>query len=617
MGCEPFIPNPSPELFDLIEYRFLLVRLHVDYLAQLPTIRHIRRALQNMPRFLSNIYEKATERIENQGEYLHQLARKVIFWLTHAKRVLSMTELQHAVAVEAGNLELDEDSIPDKEILVSICAGLVTHDTESDVLRMAHYTVQEYFEGEGKSWVQDAETDIATTCITSLSFRKFEGGICKTSHELDQRLMSNPLYRYAANYWGHHARASSTNIQPILDFLHSNTKVSAASQALDAYSRNTWYFREHVDRSVCEMRGIHHAAYFGLENIATQLLEGGQDVNAKGLRGRTPIFWAIEEGQQSMVKHLLNFGAEVNVDASDVQGLTPLLEAVTRKNEGIAKLLLENGAEVDATDELGQTCLFHALRTENESIAAFLLGSGADIYATDIFGKTPLGSACIAGKKNAAKFLLAHGADIEAADCNGHTPLSQATRWGYEEVVRLLLEHGADIEATNCYGQTSLSLASEYGNEDVIRLLLEHGAAIEAADRYGRTSLYLACHEGREDAVRLLLEHGAITEAADENGWTSLIRASMHGRENVVRLLLQQNAEIEATDKGGLTPLIRASMIGREAIVRLLLEHGAEVNAADKDGRTALFCANSNGYKNVVKLLLERGADAQDLHDTC
>ncbi|KAM0265606.1 hypothetical protein ACHAQJ_000038 [Trichoderma viride] len=519
---------------NLSDGMFLLVRLHVDSLAQLPTVGHIKQTLRNLPRSLGKTYEHAMERIESQGEQLSQLAKKVIYWLVHARRILTITELQHAVAVEPGDLELDEEFIPDKEILSSICAGLVTIDAESDVMRLAHYTVQEYFKGEGKGWVQDAEADITTICLTYLFFCEFESGLCKTRIELWRRHTSNPLYVYAAENWGHHARASP-EMKLVLDFLNTEAQVSAAGQMMQE-------FRGFNTPGVLAggMAGIHLAAYFGLENIATYLLDNGHDINAMDGDGRTILFWAVNGEHQGMVKLLLDYGAKIDKRAND-WGST-LWRAVLGENRIIIKLLLEIGADANAREENGWTPLFWASYYGHEDIV---------------------------------KLLLENGAEIDAGDNDGRTPLFWACNIEHENIIRLLLENGAEIDARDLYGRTPLLQASNDGRENIVKLLLANGAEVDARGNDRRTSLFLACIIEHEDIIKLLLENGAEIDAREENGWTPLLHASNDGRESIVKLLLANGAEIHITDDRGWTPLWWARLAGMKDIVRLLLEHGA------------------------------------------
>jgi hypothetical protein len=50
------------------------------------------------------------------------------------------------LAVEVGESEFDEENLPEVAYMVSLCAGLVTIDKISDIVRLVHYTAQAYFE---------------------------------------------------------------------------------------------------------------------------------------------------------------------------------------------------------------------------------------------------------------------------------------------------------------------------------------------------------------------------------------------------------------------------------------------------------------------------------------
>ena len=138
------------------------------------------------------------KRINKQMQGWKELAEKVLFWIIYARRPLMTSELQHALAVDSGDCELHIDGIPDIETMVSVCAGLVTVDKESDTIRLVHYTTQQYFEQTQKHWFPDAEIDITTTCITYLSFGVFNCGFCHADNEFEELLRSNKFFRYAA-----------------------------------------------------------------------------------------------------------------------------------------------------------------------------------------------------------------------------------------------------------------------------------------------------------------------------------------------------------------------------------------------------------------------------------
>jgi hypothetical protein len=66
--------------------------------------------------------------------------------ISHAKRLLTTRELCDALAIESGDTALNNDNIFDVEDILAVCAGLITVDQESSVIRLVHYTTQEYFE---------------------------------------------------------------------------------------------------------------------------------------------------------------------------------------------------------------------------------------------------------------------------------------------------------------------------------------------------------------------------------------------------------------------------------------------------------------------------------------
>jgi hypothetical protein len=81
-------------------------------------------------------YEDAMERIKGQVKDQEELAMQVLTWITRSKRSLTISELQHALAVKVGESELDKENLPHIEDMVSVCAGLVTVDEESKIIRL-------------------------------------------------------------------------------------------------------------------------------------------------------------------------------------------------------------------------------------------------------------------------------------------------------------------------------------------------------------------------------------------------------------------------------------------------------------------------------------------------
>jgi hypothetical protein len=120
--------------------------------------------------------------------------------------------------------------------MLLVCAGLVTADEESVIIRLVYYTTQEYLERWQEKWFQEIEATITSICITYVSFDVFESGCCKMPWELKKRFLLNPFFNYAAKNWGYHVRKISSVShelsQIVIQLLGSEPKTEAASQRL-------------------------------------------------------------------------------------------------------------------------------------------------------------------------------------------------------------------------------------------------------------------------------------------------------------------------------------------------------------------------------------------------
>jgi Ankyrin repeats (3 copies)/Ankyrin repeat len=369
-----------------------LAQIYLGSLDDKPTPKAIRNALKDLQtkgqglgeeekvRILGQAYEQAMERINGQKPGLKELATRVLFWITCAKRPLTTSELQHALAVEVGEPKLDEENLPQIEDVVSVCAGLVTVDEESGIIRLVHYTTQEYFKQTRERWFPDAETDITKVCLTYLSFHAFESGFCQTDAEFEERLRLNQLYDYVAHNWGNHAREALTLSQQVIDFLESEPKTEAASQALLAIKWYSWqsaYSRSFPRR----MTGLHLAAFFGVYGAANTLIIRGQSPDLEDSYGRTPLSYAAEKGHEAVVELLVEKGAELEAKDKDY-GRTPLSWAAEKGHEAVVKLLLDKGAELEAKDyNYGQTPLIWAVEKGREAVVKLLLEKGAQNHS--------------------------------------------------------------------------------------------------------------------------------------------------------------------------------------------------------------------------------------------
>ncbi|KAJ7351373.1 hypothetical protein DFH08DRAFT_669216, partial [Mycena albidolilacea] len=133
----------------------------------------VRKALTGLPKNLYEGYDVAMQRIEAQNEEDREIAHSTLIWVANAKRPLSVEELRVALAVEPETQQLDKENLLKIEIILGVCAGLVIVDKESSVVRLVHYTTQEYWDRIQAQQFPNAQTQITYTLLTFLNFDGF------------------------------------------------------------------------------------------------------------------------------------------------------------------------------------------------------------------------------------------------------------------------------------------------------------------------------------------------------------------------------------------------------------------------------------------------------------
>lgn len=621
----------------LIIFRFLLAKIYLDTLVDKVTIADVREAVAQLPKqttgsgedqrleILNQAYELAWERIIGQKKGFRNIATRVLGWIICAKRPLSTKELQYALAVKVGTDEVDEDAIPQVHDLVAFCAGLVAVDEESNVIRLVHYTTQEYFEKKKSNWFPDAEAMIAEICISYLSFPAFEN-CCVGKCCLEKELLSQHFLEYACHYWGDHARVVGKKLDDIvMEFLMSGAKASnACTVMLERFYKQPFYVNveilhpEKLHRNL-PTSGLHLAVHFELEEAVKSLIAAGYDINGVAGVSMTPLLIAAAGGHTSIARMLIDSGPKIYEEYLDAAMQPEVYD------EKIVEALIAM-----KTDDKGflSTCLEPAVQFGHEAIVKLLLRKGADVnvvFFTD-FGPTgykPLHVAAQYGQEKIVKLLLDKGVDIDtqAEEPKSHyAPLHVAAKYGQMEIIKLLLDRGAKVDAKFSTGKTPLHVAIKFDQEEIAELLLDKGAKVDAKLSNGDTPLHVAAKYGRYSSacIKLLLGRGAVIEARNNEGRTPLFMIvyifamfDLFDGSVAIELLLKEGANIEAIDNMGYTPLLFAAERYVAKVLSFWMEQGANANAVTYGGQTSLHLAIHNPDPFIIDILLENGADIE------
>ena len=112
-----------------------MARFHMDSLVTKTKPKDVRNALDSLPPGLDESYYETLKRIESQVPEYVALAKRILFWTCKTFEPLSPSALQHALAVEPDMTEIDDEDLDDEDLILSVCAGLVVLDKESNTLR--------------------------------------------------------------------------------------------------------------------------------------------------------------------------------------------------------------------------------------------------------------------------------------------------------------------------------------------------------------------------------------------------------------------------------------------------------------------------------------------------
>ncbi|XP_056184931.1 ankyrin repeat and SOCS box protein 11 isoform X2 [Falco biarmicus] len=154
-----------------------------------------------------------------------------------------------------------------------------------------------------------------------------------------------------------------------------------------------------------------------------------------------------------------------------------------------------------------KTLIAQACLGGHVACAKVLLENGAQVNAVTIDGITPLFNACCSGSVACVNMLLEFGAKPQLRN-NLASPIHEVVKRGHRECMEILLAHEVDIDQEDPQHGTPLYVACMYQRTDCVKKLLELGANVNMGKRLD-TPLHAAARKSSVEVVNLLTDYGA------------------------------------------------------------------------------------------------------------
>ena len=398
---------------------------------------------------------------------------------------------------------------------------------------------------------------------------------------------------------------------------------------------------------------IHEAAKRGdVATIRQELAEGVPAdllVANRGGNGwwkdTTPLMWAAMRGTAEAVKVLIEAGADVNASSSDGVTASMFAAGAVPTTDGDASLrlkaLVAAGANLEARDRRGLTALGWAcgLGSMIEDPATDRIPAQwkplkfDSLIRPDVHGTIGLRSPFPAsdykaryGDLERVLFLIESGSDVNAED-GRYNLLSSIAHSGNVDRARALLNAGAVVQDEGPGQWSPITIAAAYGTAEMVRLFIQAGADPNAIDRINcnQTTLIWAARSGEQsgEKVRALLAAGADIRIHADNNFSPLMAcftlSGFHSGEAVPALIEAGADPFERSPAGDSSLLLAADLCVSEA-VELLLQFGFDIEErSPREGRpTALVLAagSETDAARKVRALLKAGANVEAESDT-
>ena len=636
----------------------------------------IRQILRDLPVGLVQTYERILLKISKYPLSKQEIAQRAFRWTLCSRRPMKIEELQEAVAFEISDTSWDNDKIPDENLMITTCKGLLVRDEDMTV-RFAHHTVQQYLLSAPAvvtqektrfrvSSLPEAEGSVGQLCLTYLCFSDFETQIALRPQNVKLESLGVLKAGGPANIptvlgFGkslldipYRLLGGKPNTAPLkIDYSKYLTpnKSGAPSPLTEKYRLLEYIVEYWIDHtkdlgpphdSKLRRLAMHQTLSFEFRPWGLNQHFGSygcvgcpSPINAKDLPLMSLFHYAAHVGHWKLMEGLVT-----EYGHHEHPFYETLLIACRQGQYLIVEKIMPNinydisdGRAINAAVAAGHADILNHFLDLSERGAKH--GRSSTIYNFVANATSLLTLAATNGHETVVDAILNRchlsTEGFDASHCingiNERTGLSLfflAVVSGNEELVSNLLKRGAKLQA---HGTSALHVAAECGCQGVFRMLL-NSPNIETYEYMGADTEY---NQNEGAYYHQPKEVYSLLHFFDSTGSTLLHKAAMNGHSAIVKSILDSRSsstgrgldlEVRTSyqsrhPKTRCTALHLAASTGHIDVVKILVENGASIESKTYDSNwTPLHFAASGGHEDVVRYLLQKGAspyvDARD-----
>jgi ankyrin repeat protein len=205
---------------------------------------------------------------------------------------------------------------------------------------------------------------------------------------------------------------------------------------------------------------IHMLGCFGDRDGLAKCADGGTDMTATDMYGRSSLHWAARAGHDECCTYLM--GIDLDKNAADAAGMTPLLHAAQNGMEITVKILCDNGCDANIVDNNGNSAMHYACQKGILGMVQCLNEKGASLLTLENkCGFTPAHVSSQNGHLVITRYLvkMLEAKELDSGNKAGNTPLHIASACGFKNICKTLMDAGCDANKTNGSGKQPVDMA--------------------------------------------------------------------------------------------------------------------------------------------------------------